>query len=86
MDKKKVIDRYEVELEELRATIKGLQDKLHENEIANELELYNAKERLTKLHAEDLQARDAAKEQLRTTLEAEIADLKKSIELHGEEM
>jgi hypothetical protein len=61
MDKKKVVDRYEVELEELRSVIKFLQEKLHENELANELELFNAKERLTKLHAEDLASRDASK-------------------------
>lgn len=64
MDKKKAVDRYEMELDELRELIRSLQEKLHENELNNEIELENCKERLTKLHAEDVAARDAAKRQL----------------------
>ena len=77
--------RHEDEREKLRGENQKLAEVLYQVQRENESELYNMKERLTKINVDEVQKLTGQYESIKSTLEEEINQLKDYIQKKEEE-
>lgn len=70
----------------MKDEIAELRDRIYKIERENELELYNVKERLTKIHSLDIEALDNKYREMVQSLKKEKAELERLVKAKDEQL
>lgn len=79
-------EQHDRERQGLKDEIAELRDRIYKIERENELELYNVKERLTKIHSLDIEALDNKYREMVQSLKKEKAELERLVKAKDEQL